>query len=51
MKWNECLLCRALIDQNNFLGVTGSAGFDLSREAIKQLYLLHIKRGRIVELQ
>ena len=42
---------RKLVDLNNHLGVTGTTGFDLYGEAIKQLYLLHIKRGRIVELK
>lgn len=42
---------KKLVDLNNYSGVTGTTGFDLYGEAIKQLYLLHIKRGRIVELQ
>lgn len=42
---------RKLVDLDNYLGVTGTAGFDLYGEAIKELYLLHIKLGRIVELQ
>ena len=44
-------LRRKLDDLNNYLGVTGTTGFDLYGEAIKQLYLLQIKRGKIVELQ
>ncbi len=41
---------RKLVDLNDYPGVTGTTGFDIYGEAIKQLYLLHIKRGRIVEL-
>ncbi len=41
---------KKLVDLNNYPGVTGTTGFDLYGEAIKQLYLLHINRGRIVEL-
>ncbi len=44
-------LRRRLDDLNNHLGVTGTTGFDLYGEAIKQLYLLQIKRGKIVELK
>ncbi len=44
-------LRRKLDDLNNYLGVTGTTGFDLYGEAIKQLYLLQIKRGKIVELK
>ena len=44
-------LRRRLDDLNNHLGVTGTTGFDLYGEAIKTLYLLQIKRGRIVEFQ
>jgi len=44
-------LRRKLDDLNNYLGVTGTTGFDPYGEAIKQLYLLQIKRGKIVELQ
>ncbi len=42
---------RKLVDLNIYPGVTGTTGFDLFGEAIKQLYLLHIKNGRIVEIQ
>ena len=44
-------LRRRLDDLNNHRGVTGTTGFDLYGEAIKQLYLLQIKRGKIVELK
>ncbi|MDA3902387.1 MAG: penicillin-binding protein activator [Desulfuromusa sp.] len=44
-------LRRKLVDLNNYLGVTGTTGFDLYGEAIKNLYLLKIKRGRVVESQ
>ncbi len=44
-------LRRKMVDLSNYRGVTGTTGFDLYGEAIKQLYLLQIKSGRIVELQ
>jgi len=44
-------LRRKIVDLSNYRGVTGTTGFDLFGEAIKQLYLLQIKNGRIVELQ
>ena len=44
-------LRRKMADLNNYRGVTGTTGFDLYGEAIKQLYLLQIKRGKIFELQ
>ncbi|MDX2495602.1 MAG: penicillin-binding protein activator [Desulfuromusa sp.] len=44
-------LRRKLVDLNNYLGVTGTAGFDLYGEALKNLYLLKIERGQIVEVQ
>ena len=44
-------LRRKLAELNNYRGITGTTGFDLYGEAIKQLYLLQIKRGQIVELQ
>ncbi len=44
-------LRRKMVDLNNYRGVTGTTGFDLYGEAIKQLYLLRIKSGRIMELQ
>jgi len=44
-------LRRKLDDLNHHLGVTGTTGFDQYGEAIKQLYLLQIKRGKIVELK
>lgn len=42
-------LRRKLVEVHNFRGVTGTSGFDLYGEAIKQLTLLQIKNGRIVE--
>ncbi|MEA3363144.1 MAG: penicillin-binding protein activator [Thermodesulfobacteriota bacterium] len=44
-------LRRKMVDLYDYRGVTGTTGFDLYGEAIKQLYLLHIKRGQIVELK
>ncbi len=44
-------LRRKLVDLNNNRGVTGTTGFDLYGEAIKQLSLLQVKRGRIVEYE
>ncbi len=35
----------------NFNGITGTSGFDIYGEAIKQLHLLKIERGKIVELR
>jgi len=35
---------------NNFRGVTGTTGFNQYGEALKQLYLLQVKHGRIVEV-
>ena len=42
---------RKLADLNNYLGVTGTTGFDPYGEAIKALYLLKVKHGRIIEVQ
>ena len=42
-------LRRKLVELNDYRGVTGTNGFDIYGEAIKQLSLLRIKRGRIVE--
>ena len=42
-------LRRKLTELNDYRGVTGTRGFDLYGEAIKQLTLLQIKHGRIVE--
>ena len=42
-------LRRKLVELNDYRGVTGTSGFDIYGEAIKQLSLLRIKRGRIVE--
>ncbi|MCK4503072.1 MAG: penicillin-binding protein activator [Desulfuromonadales bacterium] len=36
---------------DHYRGITGTTGFDIHGEALKQLYLLQIKRGKIVELQ
>ncbi|MFK5927044.1 MAG: penicillin-binding protein activator [Desulfuromusa sp.] len=44
-------LRRKLVEINDFRGITGTTGFDLYGEAIKKLFLLQIKRGRIVEYQ
>ncbi len=44
-------LRRKMVDLSDYRGVTGTTGFDLYGEAIKQLYLLHIERGKIVELK
>ena len=41
---------RKLDDLKNYLGVTGTTGFDQYGEAIKALYLLGVKHGQIVEL-
>ena len=38
-----------LASLQNFRGVTGTRGFDLFGEAIKDLYLLQIRKNRIVE--
>jgi len=43
-------LRRRLDDLNNHLGVTGTTGFDQYGEAIKALYRLGVKHGRVVEL-
>ncbi len=43
-------LRRKIAALDNFLGITGTIGFDPFGEAIKQLYLLQFKRGRIVEV-
>ncbi|MEE4252754.1 MAG: penicillin-binding protein activator [Desulfuromusa sp.] len=42
-------LRRKLTEVNDYRGVTGTSGFDLYGEAIKQLTLLQIKHGRVVE--
>jgi len=42
-------LRRKLVEINNYRGVTGTSGFDVYGEAIKQLTLLQIKHDRIVE--
>jgi ABC-type branched-subunit amino acid transport system substrate-binding protein len=42
-------LRKKLADLNNFHGITGTTGFDLFGEAIKQLYFLQVKHGKIVE--
>lgn len=42
-------LRRKLVGLKNFRGITGTTSFDMFGEAIKQLYLLQVKRGRIVE--
>lgn len=39
----------ALLQVDNIRGVTGTRGFDLEGEAIKQLNLLGVQRGRLVE--
>lgn len=44
-------LRRKLDDLNNYPGVTGTIGFDSYGEAIKNLYLLKIKHGQVVESQ
>lgn len=44
-------LRRKMISLSTYRGVTGTTGFDLYGEAIKQLYLLQIKGGQIVEWQ
>lgn len=44
-------LRRKLVELQGFRGVTGTEGFDLFGEAIKNLSLLTVKRGRIVEIQ
>ncbi len=41
---------RKLDDLKNYLGVTGTTGFDQYGEAIKALYLLGVKHSQIVEL-
>ena len=40
---------RRLVALQNFRGVTGTTGFDLFGEAIKNLHLLQVKQGRLVE--
>jgi len=35
----------------DYRGITGTVGFDPYGEAIKQLYLLQVKRGKIIEVQ
>ena len=42
---------RKLLEVNRYRGVTGTTGFDLYGEAIKQLSILQIKHGQIVEYQ
>ena len=42
---------RKLTELDDFRGVTGTRGFNLFGEAEKELYLLGVKRGRIVELK
>ncbi|MDX2493986.1 MAG: penicillin-binding protein activator [Desulfuromusa sp.] len=44
-------LRRKMVDLYDYRGVTGTTGFDIYGEAIKQLHLLQIKRGQIVELK
>jgi len=39
----------ALLHLDDFRGVTGTRGFDLEGEAIKELNLLGVQRGRLVE--
>lgn len=41
----------ALIQLDNVRGVTGTTGFNLDGEAIKQLNLLRVERGRLVEIR
>ncbi len=41
---------RALADLGGFRGVTGTTGFDTQGEVVKQLYLLKVKRGKVVEI-
>ncbi len=43
-------LRKKLAATNNYQGITGTTGFDLYGEAIKQLYLLQIEGKQIVEL-
>ncbi len=43
-------LRKKLNNLNNYLGVTGTTGFDQYGEAIKALYRLGVKHGRVVEL-
>ncbi len=42
---------KKLATLTDYRGVTGTTGFDQFGEAIKQLYLLTVKRGKIVEVQ
>ncbi len=42
---------RKLASLSHYRGVTGTTGFDPYGEAIKQLYLLGVKRGKIVEVK
>ncbi len=44
-------LRRKLVAINNYRGITGTTGFDLYGEAIKNLYRLQIKGGKIIEIQ
>ncbi len=46
---NRDNLRRKLVELQDFRGVTGTKGFDSYGDAIKELKLLKVKRGRIVE--
>jgi ABC-type branched-subunit amino acid transport system substrate-binding protein len=46
---NRDNLRRKLVELQDFRGVTGTKGFDIFGDAIKELRLLKVKRGRIVE--
>lgn len=46
---NRDNLRRKLDEIRDFRGVTGTTGFDRFGDAVKDLYLLKVKRGRVVE--
>jgi hypothetical protein len=43
-------LQRALATLRDYPGVTGTRSFDAAGEAVKDLFLLQVKNGRIVEI-
>ena len=44
-------LRKRLQTTSNYRGITGTTGFDPNGEAFKQLYLLQVKHGHIVEME
>ena len=44
------MLRRALLELNNYPGVTGATRFDFQGEAVKSLFLLQVRDGAIVQI-